>query len=128
RKWVEGTPIVLIQEGRILTDNLRKARFNYDDLRQELHRQGMDMTNLADIKLARLESCGAFSLIKVPEKEPVTRGDLFQLYAEAERNPLGVLGEKLVQIERMAEQLNQMQESITKIEASFSEKPPKNET
>lgn len=128
RKWVEGTPIVLIQDGRILTDNLRKARFNYDDLRQELHRQGMDMTNLADIKLARLESCGAFSLIKVPDKEPVTRGDLFQLYAEAERNPLGVLGERLVQIERMAEQIKEMQESIKKIEASFSEKPPKNET
>lgn len=128
RKWVEGTPIVLIQEGRILTKNLRKARFNYDDLRQELHRQGMDMTNLADIKLARLESCGAFSLIKVSEKEPVTRGDLLHVYAEAERNPLGVLGGKLVQLEQMAEQIKEMQESMKRIEASFAEKPPKNET
>lgn len=82
RKWVEGTPIVLIQEGKILEQNLARARFNYDDLRQELHRQGMDMTNLADIKLARLESCGEFSLIKVPDKEPITKGDFYQAYRE----------------------------------------------
>lgn len=128
RKWVEGTPIVLIEEGKILTDNLRKARFNYDDLRQELHRQGMDMTNLADIKLARLESCGAFSLIKVPEKEPLTRGDLLHTYEEAEQNPLGVVGEKLVQLERMAAQIEEMQESMRKIEANLLEKQPKKET
>ena len=128
RKWVEGTPIVLIEEGKILTENLRKARFNYDDLRQELHRQGMDMSNITDIKLARLESCGVFSIIKISEKEPITRGDLSRLCAEAENDPLSIIGEKMVQIKRMAEQLEEIQKSIQYIEVSLLEKQSKKET
>lgn len=116
RKWVEGTPIVLIQEGRILEQNLTRARFNYDDLRQELHRQGMDMTNLADIKLARLESCGEFSLIKVPDKEPITKGDFYQAYESATASPLSPLGEKLRQIEQTAKQVDDIQKNLLQIE------------
>lgn len=116
RKWIEGTPIILIQDGKIIEKNLRKARFNYDDLRQELHRQGMDMTDIANIKLARLESCGEFSLIKVPDEEPITRGDLYRSYEEAVGNPLGMLGEKLTQIEHMAKKIEDIQESIQKLE------------
>lgn len=116
RKWVEGTPIVLIQDGKIVEKNLAKARFNYDDLRQELHRQGMDMTNLGDIKLARLESCGEFSLIKVADKEPVTKGDFHQSYEEAVGNPLSALGKQLMQVEEMAKRLEDIQGRIQKIE------------
>lgn len=116
RKWVEGTPIVLIQDGKIVEKNLAKARFNYDDLRQELHRQGMDMTNLGDIKLARLESCGEFSLIKVADKEPVTKGDFHQSYEEAVGNPLSALGKQLMQVEEMAKRLENIQGRIQKIE------------
>lgn len=116
RKWVEGTPIVLIQDGKIVEKNLAKARFNYDDLRQELHRQGMDMTSLGDIKLARLESCGEFSLIKVADKEPVTKGDFHQSYEEAVGNPLSALGKQLMQVEEMAKRLEDIQGRIQKIE------------
>lgn len=119
RKWVEGTPIVLIQDGKIVEKNLEKARFNYDDLRQELHRQGMDMTNLGDIKLARLESCGEFSLIKVADKEPVTKGDFHQSYEEAVGNPLSALGKQLMQVEEMAKRLEDIQGRIQKIEESL---------
>lgn len=116
RKWVEGTPIVLIQDGKIVEKNLAKARFNYDDLRQELHRQGMDMTSLGDIKLARLESCGEFSLIKVADKEPVTKGDFHQSYEEAVGNPLSALGKQLMQVEEMAKRLEDIQGRLQKIE------------
>jgi len=34
RKWFEGTPVKLIQDGKILTENLKSCQFNYDDLRQ----------------------------------------------------------------------------------------------
>lgn len=119
RKWVEGTPIVLIQDGKIVEKNLEKARFNYDDLRQELHRQGLDMTNLGDIKLARLESCGEFSLIKVADKEPVTKGDFHQSYEEAVGNPLSALGKQLMQVEEMAKRLEDIQGRIQKIEESL---------
>ena len=128
RKWVEGTPIVLIKEGKILTENLKKARFNYDDLRQELHRQGMEMTDVTDIKMARLESCGVFSIIKVSEKEPITRGDLIRLCNEAENDPLSIVGEKLMQVKHMAKQIEEIQRSIQNIETELLKKQPKKET
>ena len=56
RKWFEGTPVTLIQDGEIIKENFKKTQFNFDDLRQELHRQGLDMTDLQDIQIARLES------------------------------------------------------------------------
>ncbi len=128
RKWVEGTPIVLIKEGKILTENLKKARFNYDDLRQELHRQGMEMTDVTDIKMARLESCGVFSIIKVSEKEPITRGDLIRLCNEAENDPLSIVGEKMMQVKHMAKQIEEIQRSIQNIETELLKKQPKKET
>jgi len=92
RKWFEGTPILLIQEGKIIPENFEKTHFNYDDLRQELHKQGMDMTDLPNIKLARLESCGAFSIIKKPEMAPLTKNE-FDLYLKSiQTNPLSPLG------------------------------------
>lgn len=128
RKWVEGTPIVLIQDGKILTENLRKARVNYDDLRQELHLQGMEMSNVADIKLARLESSGDFSIVKISEKEPITREDLFRLCEEAEHDPLSIVGEQMTRIRRMAKQVDEIQKSIQNIERDILNKQPKKET
>lgn len=128
RKWVEGTPIVLIQDGKILTENLRKARVNYDDLRQELHLQGLEMSNVADIKLARLESSGDFSIVKISEKEPITREDLFRLCEEAEHDPFSVVGEQMTRIRRMAKQVDEIQKSIQNIERDILNKQPKKET
>ncbi|MBQ5587345.1 MAG: DUF421 domain-containing protein [Selenomonadales bacterium] len=128
RKWVEGTPIVLIAEGKVLTENLRKARVNYDDLRQELHLQGLEMADITDIKLARLESSGDFSIIKISEKEPITRGDLLRLCQEAENDPLSIFGKQMVQWRRMAEQVEEIQKSIQNIEQDIMKKQPKKET
>ena len=92
RKWFEGTPILLIQEGKVIPENFTKTHFNYDDLRQELHKQSMNMTDLPDIKLARLESSGDFSIIKKPEMETLTKNE-FELYVKSiHTNPLSPLG------------------------------------
>ena len=100
RKWFEGTPIVLIQDGKIIRENFSKTHFNYDDLRQELHKEGMDMTNLSDIKLARIESCGAFSVVKKPEMAPLTKNE-FELYLNnIQTNPLSPLGQEWIKIEQ----------------------------
>jgi len=92
RKWFEGTPVVLIQDGVILRENLKRSQFNYDDLRQELHKFGMDFSNLQDIKTARLESCGDFSLIKSSAAEPITKRDVEAFIQGLEDNPLSQMG------------------------------------
>lgn len=112
RKWFEGTPVTLIQDGKIIPENFVKTNFNYDDLRQELHRQGMDMTDLPDIKLARLESCGIFSVIKNPEMEPLTKKD-FELYLHSMmENPLSPLGQEWSQLRKTIEEVHFLVEHI----------------
>lgn len=102
RKWFEGTPVTLIQNGQILRENFVKTQFNFDDLRQELHRQGMDMNDLPSIKLARLESCGMFSVIRQPDYAPLSKREFENYLKELYNNPLSPLGEKIVKLEKLS--------------------------
>ncbi|HML87319.1 MAG TPA: DUF421 domain-containing protein [Methylomusa anaerophila] len=99
RKWFEGIPITLVKDGKILKDNFNKTQFNFDDLRQELHKKGLDFTDLKDIQLARLESCGEFSLIRTPETEPLTKRDFENYIKSIYENPLSLTGEKWAKFE-----------------------------
>lgn len=112
RKWFEGTPVELIENGRILRQNLTKTQFNYDDLRQELHKQGLDFSNLKDIKLARLESCGTFSVIKSPDLEPLTRRDLENFIRSLSDNPLSPAGTGWAKIEQLAADVRILAEHV----------------
>ena len=69
-KIVEGSPITVIKEGRILEDNMRRARFNMQDLMEELRIQGL--TSVQDVELANLEPSGRFSVIRSKSAEPIT--------------------------------------------------------
>lgn len=108
RKWFEGTPIELIEDGRIIKENFRKTQFNYDDLRQELHKLGMDMNNLKDIRLARLESCGEFTVVKSPDTEPMTKRDFAAFVASCDDNPLSPQGQKWHRIEQALDDIHFM--------------------
>ncbi|EAX48258.1 protein of unknown function DUF421 [Thermosinus carboxydivorans Nor1] len=114
RKWFEGAPVTLIENGRILRENFVKTQFNYDDLRQELHKLGMDITNVKDIKLARLESCGTFSVIKVPEKEPLTRQDFADFLKSFYENPLSPQGAQWAKVEQFMADIHCLAEQIRK--------------
>ncbi|MDU2066115.1 MAG: DUF421 domain-containing protein [Sporomusaceae bacterium] len=111
RKWFEGAPVVLIDKGKIQQANLVKTQFNYDDLRQELHKQGMDFTNLPVIKTARIESCGTFSVIKDPECEPLTKRDLEVYLQNIMENPLSPFGAKWRKFENT---LDEVHDFVTK--------------
>lgn len=114
RKWVEGTPVTLIQDGKILRENFINTHFNYDDLRQELHKLGMDMTDLPDIKLARLESCGVFTVIKSPDKEPLTKYELELYYKSIFENPLSPLGQQWSKFEQFMSEVHDVAEYVKK--------------
>ncbi len=101
RRLFEGTPVVLIRNGKLLKENFAKTRFNFDDLRQELHKLGLDMTSVPHIKLARLESCGVFTVIKNEELEPVARQDVIDFLKTVEKDPLHPVGRQWQRIERL---------------------------
>ncbi|MDP4086967.1 MAG: DUF421 domain-containing protein [Bacillota bacterium] len=65
RKWVSGKPILFIQNGNILDENLKKSRFSIDDLNQQFREQGI--FDMSEIEYAFLEVSGNISILK---KEP----------------------------------------------------------
>lgn len=71
---ITGKPVVLIDNGRIIKENLAREKFNVDDLLQELRKQGI--RDIDEVEKGILESCGGFSVIVKEEDEPISRRDL----------------------------------------------------
>jgi uncharacterized membrane protein YcaP (DUF421 family) len=71
---ISGVPVVLINNGRIIKENLTREKFNVDDLMQELRKKGI--RNVNDVEKGILESCGGFSVILREENEAVSKKDL----------------------------------------------------
>lgn len=71
---IVGKPVVLIDNGRILRENLAREKCNVDDLMQELRKQGI--RDIDEVEKGILESCGGFSVVLKEGDEPVPRRDL----------------------------------------------------
>nr|WP_291958785.1 DUF421 domain-containing protein [Mahella sp.] len=74
RKVLEGEPTIVVLNGQILEDNLRKMHYNIDDLISELRQK--DVFNLNDVKYAILESNGSMSVLKKTDTKPLTPKDM----------------------------------------------------
>ncbi|HHY47129.1 MAG TPA: DUF421 domain-containing protein [Firmicutes bacterium] len=74
RRVIVGGPTVVIENGRILEWNLRKLRYNINDLLSQLREK--DVHNIADVEYAVLETSGQLSVLKKSQKRPVTPEDL----------------------------------------------------
>ncbi len=74
RKVLEGEPILVIQNGQLLENNMKRTRYNIDDL-EVLLRQA-DCFTPDDVEYGILEINGQLSVIKKGEKRNVTLGDL----------------------------------------------------
>lgn len=74
RRLVCGTPTIIIHQGRICQDAMRRSRLTIDELMEELRAQGY--TNLAAIKYAVLENSGQLSLLPWHTQQPPTVAQL----------------------------------------------------
>ncbi|MDO9535052.1 MAG: DUF421 domain-containing protein [Bacillota bacterium] len=74
RRILQDEPLVLIQNGRLIEDMMRKARFNLDDLLLELRQN--NIANLHDVEFAILESNGKLSVIPKSQARPLQPSDL----------------------------------------------------
>jgi uncharacterized membrane protein YcaP (DUF421 family) len=61
RHVMEGTPTILIHNGKILTDNLRRERLTLDDLQAALRKNGL--VDAGQVRFAVLEENGQVSVI-----------------------------------------------------------------
>ena len=62
QRFVEGTPLILVQDGEPVEKNLRAERLNIDDVAEQARGQGIE--RLDEIKWCVLETSGSMSFIK----------------------------------------------------------------
>ncbi|ADL50459.1 DUF421 domain-containing protein [Clostridium cellulovorans] len=67
-------PSILIKNGYIDFEEMKKQKFNIDDLLEELRLEGY--FNIEDIEFAILETCGELSIIPKTELTPPTKKDM----------------------------------------------------
>lgn len=74
RGLICGKPSVLIENGKIIEEELIKQRYNINDLIEEL--RSKNAPNISDVEYAILETSGNLSVIPKSQKRPVMAADL----------------------------------------------------
>ena len=69
RDLVDGDPTVIIRHGKIIEDEMRRQRYNLDDLFQQLREQ--QVGSIRDVTFAFLEPSGNLSVFTKEETQPV---------------------------------------------------------
>ena len=74
RRFFMGTPTVIIQNGKILEKNLKKVKFDINDMLEEI--RGAGYFDLSGVEYAVMEANGKFSILPKPEYRPLTPKDM----------------------------------------------------
>ena len=73
RKLLCGKPVILIENGNILQQNLKKTRITLDELTGHLREK--DVLDLRAVQYAILETNGNLSVFPFPKERPATAGE-----------------------------------------------------
>ncbi len=90
RALLNGKPSIVIQDGKIITKEMKRNRFTADELLEELRLSGT--TDIRKVKCATLETSGRLSVIPYADEQPVT-GKLIHIKAEEQGVPLIIINE-----------------------------------
>ncbi|MCQ2559845.1 MAG: DUF421 domain-containing protein [Clostridia bacterium] len=74
RRILDGSPQIVIRNGQILKSELRRARYNLNDLLAQLRENGYP--NVEDVEMGVLETSGKLSVIPKSQKRPLIPADL----------------------------------------------------
>jgi len=72
-RLVIGSPTILVHDGRVLADRLRRQRINRDELLAAIRAYGL--SDLEEVQTAVLEVDGSISVIPYPDKRVAHRPD-----------------------------------------------------
>lgn len=79
-KLITGKSKVVIQNGQLQTNTLKKLRLTVDKLEMQLRQQGVKQ--ISDIKTATIEPNGQIGYELIPDAQPLTVGEFKKLMAE----------------------------------------------
>lgn len=89
RDFFESKSTVLIKEGKILEDNLKKERLTAEDLMEQLRVK--NVFRVADVEFALMETSGEISVLLKSESQPVTPKHLELTVAPSEENQVVIM-------------------------------------
>lgn len=73
----KGKSVLVIHDGKLVINNLRKLRLTVDDLEKRLRMAGI--SHIEDVKAGTIENNGEFGYELYPEAKPVTFKDMEQM-------------------------------------------------
>ena len=74
RRFFTGTPSIIIENGKIIEEGLKKVKFDINDLMEEL--RGAGYFNIDEVAYAVMETNGKISFLPKDEAKPVTKKDM----------------------------------------------------
>ncbi|WML53659.1 DUF421 domain-containing protein [Neobacillus sp. PS3-12] len=76
-RYLIGDATLVINEGKLITDNLRKLRMTKKQLEMRLRQKGISY--ITDVKIGTIESDGEFGFELMPHAKPITQDELLKI-------------------------------------------------
>lgn len=96
RSFFQGKSTVMIQNGKIMEDNLKKEKYSTDDLLENLRER--NIFQVADVEFAILEPSGTLNVLPKTDNQPLTAKDLgIKLTPKKEPQTIIMDGEMLLE-------------------------------
>ncbi len=115
RKMIEGSPTIVIENGRIIEENMDGMRYDLDELNGQLRQQGV--FDPSEVQYAIIETSGELSVIKKTDYQPMTKID-FGIHLPDPVFPL----ELVMDGEIIEQNLQKHNHSITWLEKQLAER------
>ena len=90
RKLLCGKPVILIDNGRILQENLRRTRVTLDELTGHLREK--DVLDIGTVQFAILETNGDLSVFPFPKERPATAKEA-RIQADKQALPITLISD-----------------------------------
>ncbi len=93
RKLIEAEPLVVINRGKILEENLKKRYYNVNDLLEMLREQ--EIFDPKQVEIALIESDGQLSVLKKPEYQTPVKQD-FNMQRQSSFPASNLVGKEVI--------------------------------
>ncbi len=94
RQFLYGKPNILISKGEMQIKEMRKARYNIDDLLTQLRQR--DVFDISEVEYAVLETSGDLTVILKKAKRALTKEDLYPTAYPPEAMPLTLITDGII--------------------------------
>lgn len=99
RRILCGKPVIIIENGRILQENLKKNRITLDELSG--HLRAKDILDISQVQFAILETDGSLSVFPFPSQRPASAKDA-GIPVERQHIPVTIIGDGYLYRENLA--------------------------